>query len=118
MSGQTPFNRKDIVSGLPGASGGFIMGILGNLVAAWVQQDGLKNQFGTVNIMIILGLTVVGLLLSVWWSHRHAAAAEPSPENSLTEVDVTKGSQLHIKGKGNRLQRVKADNHSTIDIES
>lgn len=118
MSEQTLLTRKNVVTGLLGAGGGFIMGILGNLIAAWIQQDWLNNQFKPWGIIFIVGLTLAGLSLSVWWGYRHAPAAEPPAKNSLLDVEVTKSSKLNIEGEGNRLERVKSDDHSTIHIKS
>lgn len=118
MLEQTSLNRKNLIAGLSGAAGGFIMGILGNLVAAWIQQDWLNNQFKSLGVILIVGLTLVGLVLSVWWSHHHPPATEQPAKNKLIDVDVTNNSELTVKGEGSYLERVKSDDHSTIHIES
>ena len=45
---------------------GFLMGVLGNLVAAWIQQDVLVNSFAPITVVSIVVLTFVGL--SDWCS--------------------------------------------------
>jgi MFS family permease len=119
MSIQTPSNRKTIVIGLLGAGGGFIMGFLGNLVAAWIQQDWLKNQFNTIGLILIIGLTVIGLILSVWWGTRQPEpSAEALGKNRLIDVENTRGSEINLKGEGAHLERVNNDDNSKIHIES
>jgi hypothetical protein len=50
-----------------------MVGVLGNLVAAWIQQDLLKNSFTPARIGIILGLTLLGIIIGAWWTRRQAA---------------------------------------------
>jgi hypothetical protein len=48
----------------------FLVGVLGNLVAAWIQQDLLSNVFTPPRIAIVLFLTGVVLITGVWIQHR------------------------------------------------
>jgi len=50
---------------LAGAVVGFLTGVLGNLLAAWIQQDVLYNSFTPTNIISIIVLTAVGLVVGV-----------------------------------------------------
>jgi len=50
----------------------FLVGVSGNLLAAWIQQDLLRNAFTFNRILVILVLTAVALIAGVW-TQRHAA---------------------------------------------
>jgi hypothetical protein len=50
---------------LAGAVVGFLAGVLGNLLAAWIQQDVLHNSFTPTGIISIVVLTAVGLVVGV-----------------------------------------------------
>jgi len=50
---------------LAGALVGLLTGVLGNLLAAWIQQDVLYNSFTLINIISIIVLTAVGLVVGV-----------------------------------------------------
>ena len=50
---------------LAGAVVGFLTGVLGNLLAAWIQQDVLHNSFTPTGIISIVLLTAVGLVVGV-----------------------------------------------------
>ena len=45
---------------------GFLVGVLGNLAAAWIQQDLLGNAFTPPRIALIVLLAVAGLGAGVW----------------------------------------------------
>jgi hypothetical protein len=44
---------------------GFLTGVLGNLFAAWIQQDVLRNTFTWISIISIILLTIAGLIAGV-----------------------------------------------------
>ena len=50
---------------LIGAFSGFILGILGNLIASWIQKDLLNDTFNPVSITIIVVFTITGLATAV-----------------------------------------------------
>ena len=50
---------------LAGALVGLLTGVLGNLLAAWIQQDVLHNSFTPTGIISIVVLTAVGLVVGV-----------------------------------------------------
>lgn len=64
----TPFHMLVFASGLLG----FLMGVLGNLVAAWIQQDVLSNMFTPATIVSIVILTIIGLISGVFLQHHLA----------------------------------------------
>jgi uncharacterized membrane protein YeaQ/YmgE (transglycosylase-associated protein family) len=41
---------------------GFLMGLLGNLLAGWIQKDILQDTFSSTSVMSILLLTIIGLV--------------------------------------------------------
>jgi hypothetical protein len=68
-------SRPDHAEQLPllpavlGSVSGFLVGVLGNLVAGWIQQDLLGNAFTLPWIVVILLLTAAGLGAGVWMQH-------------------------------------------------
>jgi hypothetical protein len=61
-------SRATLASASPLISGliGFLVGVLGNLIAAWIQQDLLANAFTLPRIALIVFLAAVGLGAGVW----------------------------------------------------
>lgn len=107
---------------LIGAITGFGIGVLGNLVAAWVQADMLQNSFTPVRLFIILLLTIIGVL--VGYSVERSSNTNPPrlsyipdpSKNRLSQIRLM-WSRVGIKGKGNTLENVKSIG-SDIDIDS
>ena len=50
---------------LLGAFIGFLIGVLGNILAAWLLNDIIKNEFTIIRVGIIIILSIFGLLISV-----------------------------------------------------
>lgn len=48
---------------IAGAIVGFFLGISGNLIAAWIQQDILQDSFTPLKITIIFLLTIIGIVI-------------------------------------------------------
>ncbi len=100
---------------------GFMVGILGNIVAAWVQQDVLRDVFTRERLVFILILTVCGLVIS---SLIEARAASPisrgrtsSPHtNNLSSLRLW-WSRIFMRGKGTHLNDIKSVG-SDIDIDT
>lgn len=44
----------------------FILGVLGNLVAAWYQEKAISEQFTTNHIVIIVLLAILGMIAAAW----------------------------------------------------
>ena len=63
---QSPSLFSYILGGLLG----FFTGILGNLVAAWIQSDWMNNQFTTWGIGLLIGLTLLGILITAIYERR------------------------------------------------
>jgi hypothetical protein len=61
QNGQT----RQYLAILAGAVVGFLTGVMGNLLAAWIQRDVLCNSFTLINIISIIVLTAVGLVVGV-----------------------------------------------------
>ena len=56
---------------LIGGSVSFILGILGNLLAAWIQQHFLGTDFTGPWLILIGLLTLTGVLFGAWIETRH-----------------------------------------------
>jgi hypothetical protein len=48
-----------------GGLAGFVLGVLGNLTATWIQQDILNNAFSTDRLLMISGLICLFLVAVV-----------------------------------------------------
>jgi hypothetical protein len=57
-------NEQNLVV-LASAVLGFLTGVLGNLLAGWIQQDILRNTFTATSIVSIVLLTIAGLVAGV-----------------------------------------------------
>ena len=68
-----------------------LLGILGNLLAAWLQKDVLQDSFTPLRIGLIAGLAVLGLLVGAWLERPRAAANNSQP-HMTTIHNVTAGA--------------------------
>lgn len=50
-----------------GSLTGFVLGVVGNLLAAWIQHDLLKDSFTPMVIVTIVLSTIAGLLLTAYF---------------------------------------------------
>jgi H+/Cl- antiporter ClcA len=48
----------------------FFLAILGDLITGWIQQDVLKNSFTPERIVIIIGLTAIGIIVVALLQYR------------------------------------------------
>jgi uncharacterized membrane protein YeaQ/YmgE (transglycosylase-associated protein family) len=48
---------------ITGGIAGFILGICGNLIAAWIQQDLLANSFSPIRIFGIILCSLLGVII-------------------------------------------------------
>ncbi len=104
-----------------GALVGFMLGILGNIVAAWVQKDVLKDLFTVERLVFILLLTVCGLAISALIEQRSNSPASTSRTSRTHTNDLSSirlwWSRLAMRGKGTHLDNVKSVG-SDIDIDT
>lgn len=59
----TPTNTNVPFAPFAGGFVGLALGILGNLIASWLEHDILKDEFLPWNLVAIIGLTLIGILL-------------------------------------------------------
>lgn len=64
LSSLPDYNAQNLVV-LATAVLGFLTGVLGNLLAGWIQQDILRNTFTSTSIISIVLLTIAGLIAGV-----------------------------------------------------
>lgn len=104
---------------------GFVLGVLGNLVAAWLQEVVLANSFTPGRIGAIGVVTVVGLLGAAWWDRRQSIAGssfsldEDRPQNDNVQMSWIQlwWSKLKIRGRGTKMKGVSSLG-SKIDIDT
>ena len=48
----------------------FVLSVLGNLIAAWIQEEVIEDAFTTKRLLIILTVTVAGILVAAWIESR------------------------------------------------
>src|SRR5580765_1097189 len=107
---------------LLGAALGFIVGVLGNLVASWIQADILQNSFTFPRILIIFLLTIFGILVATALekNKHNTPTVERNRSNSngnrLSRLGLFR-SRIGVQGKGNVVEDVKSFG-SEIDINS
>lgn len=74
LPGKPPSNQLDrpvpYFLAFASAVVGFAVGVLGNLVAAWIQEDILHGTFTPTGIAATVVLTVIGLVMGVWLQRR------------------------------------------------
>ena len=56
---------------------GFGLGVLGNLIAAWIQQDVIQNSFNPLSIVIIIALTISGVVIGAQLQSRLRSSWPP-----------------------------------------
>lgn len=105
---------------LIGAVVGFFLGICGNLIAAWIQQDVISNSFSPLRIGIIVlcsfvGAFVIATLESKMPENKEKSVNEKN-KNSYSRIRLT-WSKLRTKGKDIKMDDVSAFG-SDIDIDS
>ena len=102
---------------------GFITGILGNLIAAWIQTDWMNNQFTTWGITILLILTIIGITIAAFLERGSTATGHSdqptATSSSPVQIDDTTliKSGVKTRGRGIRLSRLFSLG-STIDINT
>ncbi len=49
---------------------GLVLGVLGNLIAGWIQKDILRNSFTPLGMILIVALTIIGIVVGAWLQSR------------------------------------------------
>lgn len=105
-----------------GGIAGFLIGIGGNLVSAWIQQDLLKNSFTPLRILAIVLCSLAGIFIMKIIETKEkisSAKKKPNAENSKNFYSKIKlaWSKLKTRGKGIHMEDVSAVG-SDIDIDT
>lgn len=100
---------------------GFLLGVCGNLLAAWIQQDLLRNSFTPLRVSLIVLCSVLGgvvLMLvdsSKSISSKKQKTADKS-ENFYSKIRLA-WSKFRTRGKGIHAEDISAIG-SDIDIDT
>lgn len=90
------------------------VGILGNLLASWVQKDVLQDSFTPLRIGLIIGLAVLGLLAGVWLERSQSASQNTHRHRTdIHDVSAGAGGQVGIEAPANADLRVD-DVHASL----
>lgn len=101
---------------------GFFIGIGGNLISAWIQQDLLKNSFTPLRIFAIILCSFAGILIMKIIEIKGNALRikkeikGQGSKNSYSRIKLA-GSKLKTKGKNIHMDDVSAVG-SDIDIDT
>ncbi|MEW5873061.1 MAG: hypothetical protein AB1894_27630 [Chloroflexota bacterium] len=100
---------------------GFLLGILGNLLANWMQGEIFGNLFTPARIAVIAAAAFVGLLIAAWLSSRQAPVESAAPGRRSVGVWLDRvtllWSKLVARGRNIHFHNVKSLG-STIDIDT
>jgi predicted PurR-regulated permease PerM len=78
---------------LLGAFIGFLISVLGNLVSSWFEQKVLKNIFSDNIVLIIIGLSIIGIVLA-WVIERNQGKEQEEKIN--TNKNAVNFQRLHL----------------------
>jgi uncharacterized membrane protein YfcA len=97
----------------------FILGVLGNLVAAWLQENVLSNAFTPLRVFVILLVTLTGVLLTAVLDYHSQEIPTPS-DSTASGLDVAQTSfvfsKTKIRGRRIRLRDfLSFGSHTDID---
>jgi len=100
----------------------FVLGVLGNLTAAWIQEEVIEDAFTTNRLLIILTLTVAGILGAAWIeSRRQNGMIRHDQEVPTGGVNLSRirlwWSKFKIRGRDVHVNDVKSL-QSEIDIDT
>ncbi len=65
---------------LIGAITGFILSILGNLLATWIQQELLQNIFTPTSIVFIISCTILGIIIGARLENQRSVPSSSLPK--------------------------------------
>lgn len=101
---------------------GLFVGISGNLIASWIQQDLFSNSFTVVRITVIVLCAVIGTLITAWLTQKKNMTIPKSEINGKTSKNTYSKiklawSKLRTRGKDIRMEDVSALG-SDVDIDT
>lgn len=114
--------NKNNVNLLIGGIVGFLIGIGGNLISAWIQQDLLKNSFTPLRILAIVLCSLVGIfIMKIIGTKENSSNTKKEikgndSKNSYSGINLA-WSKLKTKGKNIKMDDVSAIG-SDIDIDT
>lgn len=105
-----------------GGIAGFLLGICGNLVAAWIQQDVLNNSFTPLRIGLIILCSLIGIvIMTISNSKKNTLVKKDTPNNVKRKNFYSRirlaWSKLRTRGKGIHMEDVSSIG-SDIDIDT
>ena len=114
-------NQNKTKSIIIGGVSGFILGILGNLLASWIQQELLENSFTPLRIGLIIACTILGIFI-MFLVEIKSASIEPDVKKVTTKNNVYSNvklfwSKFKTRGKGVQMDDITAIG-SEIDIDT
>lgn len=75
-----------------------LLGIVGNLLAAWLQKDVLQDSFTPSRIGLITGLAVLGLLAGAWLERsRPANQSDDRHKTEIHDVSAHTGGEVGVE---------------------
>jgi hypothetical protein len=98
---------------------GFIVGIGGNLIATWIQQDVFSNSFTPTRIALIILCSLIGIMaMTNLGEKKSRETMKPTQlnKNSFSKIKLA-WSRLRSKGHGIHMEDVSAIG-SDIDIDT
>lgn len=100
---------------------GFLLGVCGNLLAAWIQQDLLRNSFTPLRISLIILCSVLGGVVLMLFD---GSKSNPSKKQKTTNGNENFYSKIRLvwskfrtRGKGIHAEDISAIG-SDIDIDT
>lgn len=104
---------------------GFVLGVLGNLLAAWFEGVILGNAFTTGRVAAIIAIAIGGLIIAAWWDWRHSTSNVASPsvesklQNNKVQISAIQAwwSRFKIRGSGIKI-RLLSSIGSKFDIDT
>jgi len=104
-----------------GGIAGFLLGISGNLIASWIQQEILGNSFTPIRIGLILLCSLAGIVFVAFLEKAKEAShiigkSSKSDANLYSRIRLA-WSKLKTRGKGINMEDVSAIG-SDIDIDT
>lgn len=117
-----PSKHKNKNSFWIGGVAGFLLGICGNLLASWIQQDILENSFTPIRISLIIlsailgGIIVMNLDVTQSSSYEKINLSNDKNKNFYSRIRLA-WSKFKTRGKGIHAEDISAIG-SDIDIDT
>ena len=105
-----------------GGTSGFILGILGNLIASYIQQDLLENSFSPIRIFLIILCSFLGVIVMALIETKNKSVKTQRKESGKHKYNIYTNikllwSKLRTRGKNIHMDDISAIG-SDIDIDT